>query len=85
MTWATACSSPRRCRDFAPSDECIELADSGNTLLTVNGALFIGGGALAAVGATLLIIDLTSGSAEEPPASATLRIGPSGAAFKLAF
>ena len=76
-----------QCRDLGEPAGCSQesIADSGNTLLTVNGALFIGGGALAAVGATLLIIDLTSGSTEEPPASATLRVGPSGAAFKLAF
>jgi hypothetical protein len=75
-----------QCRDADAPALCEEvLKEEGDTLLVANGALFIAGGALAAVGATLFIIDLASGPSEEPAPRAALRIGPSSASFQLAF
>lgn len=76
-----------QCRDSGTPSGCDAraLSESGGTLLTVNGALFIGGGALAAVGATLLIVDLTSGPSNEQPVRSAFRVGPGSAAFELGF
>lgn len=76
-----------KCRDAGEPAGCdpVLLKESGDGLLSANAALFIGGGALAAVGATLFIIDVASAPSDEPGPRAALRVGPSSASFELAF
>ncbi|MBK6517073.1 MAG: hypothetical protein IPM79_20525 [Polyangiaceae bacterium] len=56
------------CRDGGTPAGCdvLALKQSGEELLPVNGALLIGGAALAVVGGTLLIVDLVTAPASEP-------------------
>jgi hypothetical protein len=74
------------CRDRGAPAGCDAQAigDSGDTLLAVNGALFIAGGVVAALGTTLFIIDVVAPSSE-PAASARVRVGPAGADLVLRF
>jgi hypothetical protein len=82
----------KQCRDEGVPAGCdaVALSQARETLLTANAALFIAGGALAAIGATLVIVDVAMGPSDESapggsPARASFRLGPSWAAFQLAF
>lgn len=67
--------------------KCGTFADEGNALLRINGALYIAGIGLAAVGGTLLIIDVATmpSSKDEAAKKATLELSPTGAAVTLSF
>ena len=54
-------------------EECVTLKEEGETLILVNGVLFIAGAATAVLGGTLLIIDLAG---SESTSSAALQLGP---------
>lgn len=72
------------CKD-AHTASCSGLADEGRSLLVANGALYIGGGVLAALGGTLLVIDLATMSSASDQKAAHLKLGPASASLELSF
>lgn len=75
------------CRDQGTPAGCdvLALKDSGDQLLTANAALFIAGGALAAVGATLFIVDVATSSDATAAKSVGLRVRGSGLSLEGTF
>jgi len=72
------------CNGNASCTKLATLEDDGNTLLVANGVLFGLGIAGVGVGATLLVIDLATGSSDDP-APATVSVGPTGAKLSVRF
>jgi hypothetical protein len=56
-----------------------DLLDRAETLRTATGITWLAAGVLTAAGATILIVDATTGDAEDGEAAVSLRVGPQSA------